>query len=582
MQKLCLSLILLLALASCARQGAPAGGPKDTRPPQVDSLHSTPNFTTRFDQRTIELKFDEWVVLSDVTTQIVISPPLAKRPEVLLKGRKVVLTFDKNEVLRPNTTYTINYGTSVKDLHEGNPAKDLRFVFSTGEFIDSLGFSGQVVDAFTGEPVDNISVLLHENLADTAVRKERPYYFTRTDKSGQYRFQNLRSGVFQVVAIEDTDQNLKWDGEIEKIAFQEPSILISDSLKGLVALKLFKNQPKYRMQSQQTGRYGQAKLVFNGPIDKLNLQWQTPPGAKVLLESAKDSLYLWYDLPTDTSWNMLVSHPEWVRLDSASGQNLPYTDTIRVKKIARADFMEKHQLGFSDVTAVGSAPTGRGRSQGAPAPVAKPAQQPTKTMNQISGQPAILSFNYPLQTIDTSLWQLWLDTVQVKKFVVRADTLHPGKCELVTDWKQGKTYMLTLLPGAITDFWGKPLADTLRRNFAITEEKQLGALTVNLEKLQPGMSYVFELMNNNNPETRRAFTADADTHQLMFTLLPVATYTGRLLEDQNNNGRWDTGNFYLKRQPERIFSKKLDPLRANWSLDVQFSAETTVAQKRNQ
>jgi hypothetical protein len=574
------ALLILFVLASCARQGAPAGGPKDTRPPEVDTLHSSLNYATRFDSRKIELKFDEWVVLSDVVTQVVVSPPLAKRPEVVLKGRTVVLSFDKNEVLRPNTTYTINFGASVKDLHEGNPAKDLRFVFSTGAFIDSLGFKGQVTDAFTGEPVENIAVLLHENQADTAIRKERPYYFTRTDKTGQYSFQNLRAGVFQLVAIEDADQNLKWDGENEKIAFLEQPISVSDSLSAPQNLKLFKNQSKFRLTTQQTNNYGLAKLVFNGAADSVQLQWQAPSDASILQERAPDSLSLWYDLSVDTAWNILVTHPEWVKLDTFSGRLTPFTDTIFVKKRSRSEFMEKHRLGFGDVVLKPASAPARGKTLGAPAP--KPAPPPVKTIQQFHDRPASLPFNYPIQSFDTTLWQLNLDTVPVKNYTVRKDTLSATTLQLFTDWKQGKSYTLTLLPGALTDFWGKQLTDSLQRNFNIAEEKQLGTLNIRLDKLRPGVPYMLELLNNNILERTQSFIPAAETYSITMEHLPVASFTARLLEDLNGNGRWDTGDYNLKKQPEQIFIKKLDPLRANWSLEVSFSAETVLEKKRKQ
>ncbi|MCC7465082.1 MAG: Ig-like domain-containing protein, partial [Saprospiraceae bacterium] len=417
------ALLILVVFASCARQGAPAGGPKDTRPPEVDTLRSSRNYATRFEGRKIELKFDEWVVLSDVVTQIVVSPPLAERPEVTLNGRTVVLKFDKNEVLRQNTTYTINFGASVKDLHEGNPAKDLRFVFSTGDFIDSLGFKGQITDAFTGEPVENVAVLLHENQADTAVRKERPYYFTRTDKTGQYSFQNLRAGVFQLVAVEDIDLNLKWDGENEKITFLDQPVTVSDSLRIPLNLKLFKNQSKFRLTSQQANNYGLAKLVFNGAADSVQLQWQAPPDADILLERAPDSLNIWYNLPVDTAWSMVVTHPAWTRLDTTSGQLISYADTIQLKKRSRSEFMEKHRLGFGDVALKPAPAPARGKSLGAPA--AKPAPPVTKTILQLHNRPATLPFNYPVQAFDTALWQLKIDTVPVKNYTIGRDSLHP-------------------------------------------------------------------------------------------------------------------------------------------------------------
>ena len=107
--------LAVLVFFACARQGAPTGGPKDTTPPQVDSIASSPNFSTRFQESRIQLTFDEWIVLKDAPTQVLISPPLAKRPDITLKGKTVVVKFAEGEVLRPKTTYTINFGNAVVD-----------------------------------------------------------------------------------------------------------------------------------------------------------------------------------------------------------------------------------------------------------------------------------------------------------------------------------------------------------------------------------------------------------------------------------------------------------------------------------
>ncbi|MEY4204022.1 MAG: hypothetical protein RL013_1725, partial [Bacteroidota bacterium] len=43
-----------------------------------------------------------------------------------------------------------------------------------------------------------------------------------------------------------------------------------------------------------------------------------------------------------------------------------------------------------------------------------------------------------------------------------------------------------------------------------------------------------------------------------------------IFHDANRNGRWDTGDYYLRRQPEANFIKKIEGLRANWELAVEF------------
>ncbi|MFN0036538.1 MAG: Ig-like domain-containing protein [Saprospiraceae bacterium] len=566
-----------LILLACARQGAPTGGPKDTFPPVLDTAASTPNFSTRFDQKRIELKFDEWLELADAATQVIVSPPLAKRPEVLLKGKTVVVNFDKNEVLRPNTTYTLNFGTAVKDFRERNAVKNLRFVFSTGDFIDSLSFRGIVLDAFTGDAVENVSVMLYDSdqgrNADSAVRKERPYYFSRTDKTGQYEFQNLREGVFRVVAIEDSDLNLKWDGEDERIAFRDSALSVGDSMRGTVNLKLFKNRPRFRLAGQTANRYGLVSLGFNAPTDSFETKTLAPDGLKTWLERTPDSLQLWYDLPNvDTAWSLVFLNAEY-------GMRNAESDTIEIKKLSRSEFLKTHRLGFADVAP--AAKLGRGRVSAAES-ASLPSSQAAKTVVQVPAKPASLWFNFPIAAFDTSRWLLSVDSNRLTAFSAMPDSANLRRFSLAFAWQQSKAHTLTLLPGALTDFWGTPNADTLRRIFNVLSEKQLGTLTLTLEKLRPGTRYVLQLLNGTVLEGERAFAAETASTKVTFNQLQVAVYTARLLEDLNGNGRWDTGDFAAQRQPERLFNKKLDALRANWEVEATLSTEAVIEKRRKQ
>lgn len=50
----------------------------------------------------------------------------------------MVVTFDS--LLQANTTYAINFGKAIADVHEGNVNDTIRYVFSTGATIDSFLF----------------------------------------------------------------------------------------------------------------------------------------------------------------------------------------------------------------------------------------------------------------------------------------------------------------------------------------------------------------------------------------------------------------------------------------------------------
>lgn len=541
-------LLLGLLLAACARPIPPEGGQKDTAPPKVDSLRSTRNYATRSNPRRIQLVFDEWIVLKDAANQLVVSPPLAKRPEVLLRGRTVSVVFDKKEVLRPNTTYTLNFGTAVQDLHEGNPAKDLRFVFSTGDFIDSLSVRGSVADAFTGELVTKVAVMLYENLVDSALQKERPYYFTRVDQGGKFVIPNVKAGVFRLVAVEELRDNLRWDPSAgERIGFSDTLVQTDDTAQIAYVLKLFRDVPRQRLTTRETSRYGRLRLTFAAPPDSVVLRADTA-GIRLLTEREADTLFVWYDRADSVgAWNLLVD-----------------ADTVAVRPDrsgSREDFLKNHRVLWVD------APAAPRRRANQPPPQA--SGLPPKTVSISPFQAAVLPFNTPPAAFDTARWVLLADSVPVHNFAVTPDSAGPRNLVLQLAWKPGTTYRLKLLPGAITDFFGVANADTLSRNLLIWSEKQLGALSLTLQNLRPGGQYLVQLLENERLESERVFVAPAAGQVLTFTNLPALTYTVRVIEDRDANGRWDSGSFAARRQAEPVFVRKLEALRANWEVKVE-------------
>ncbi len=550
-------LLIVLSLFACARQGVPTGGPKDTTPPKIDSLASSPNFSTRFNEPRIQLTFDEWIVLKDAPTQVLISPPLNKRPDISLKGKTVTVKFAEGEVLRPNTTYTVNFGNAVLDLHEGNPAKDLRFVFSTGDFIDSLTVSGSVVDAFTGEPVENVSVMLYEHLEDSVARNEKPFYLAKTNKSGVFNMQNVKAGRFRMLGYEDKDQNLKWSSDNESIAFTDSSMNITPAIsRRFTSLRLFKDQARFRLFDKNANRYGLVKLVYTGSPGAIRLR--TVPEVstlRLLPVSSQDTLLIWYDLPEPTGWQLL-----------AGG------DTVVVRDLSRVDFLKSYRLGqVQEASPVRS--TERGSKPAAAATVVTKTQ-PTKTVNQNPAKPTFLDFITPITAVDTNKWRLNVDSSQLRGFIIRPDSTDPRRVQIIVPWMAGKIYQLLALPGAVTDFYGVRNTDTIRVAYTVLSDKQLGGLNLTVSSLVPKGNYVLQLLNGKEVVEVRRFQAELNEKRLTFANLLTAVYTVQLIEDRNGNGQWDTGDFYAHRQPERVFTKKLDALRANWEVEATMEATT--------
>jgi uncharacterized protein (DUF2141 family) len=540
--------LCLLALLACARPIAPTGGPRDAQPPGLLPEKSTPNRSTFFAGDRIELTFDEWVTLSDVGKQVLISPPLSGKknlPDISLKGKTVTIQFEKDQVLRPKTTYTINMGQSVKDLHEGNPAKDLIFVFSTGAYIDSLIASGTVVDAFTLKPVEQVVAMLYENTADSAVLLERPAYFARSDKSGAFQLTNLKPGTYRLVVVEDNIPNLRWDGPSERIGFMDTLLVVGDPVGAPVSLQLFQQEQVLRIQRRDTSGFGQVRLQFTGPVQRIPISCSNAD-ITLLPEFDADSITIWHSGTAGEPWYLLAG-----------------VDTIRVPTADAATFREKHRLHWPKPPA----PT---RTFGRQPAAAQTAALPTKStpVSQNAARPAKLLFNAPVVRLDTARWILLADTTPLRSFDVQSDSLNPRRLLLNTRWTSDTRHDLYLLPGAVTDIWGTSNADTLQASFNAGSTKTLSALVVELTGLNIGASYTLEVLDGEQVVERRAFRAAGNTQKCTFTGLPATAYTLRRTDDLNGNGRWDPGHYLEKRQPEPIRTRPLEALQAGWEVSV--------------
>jgi Bacterial Ig-like domain len=559
-------------LSSCARQGTLTGGPEDKDAPILDTLRSTPNYQTRFSGRYIELGFDEWLVLKNPAQQVVISPPLAKNPKVTLDGKVVKVDLGENAQLRPNTTYTINFGDAVADFHKDNVVKGLRYVFSTGDVLDSLELRGTVYDGFSGEPVENVTVALYDVLTDSVPIKEKPYYFARTDKNGLYKIQNIRSGQFKIVGIDEgTASDLRWNGGGEGIAYQDSLVSITDSTQNQqVRLKVFKTELPFKLTDRAVGRYGLARLAYSRTPSKQTLIRPLDidtAGMRLLTERSQDSLLVWYDMPPDRTaqaWRLLAGE----------------RDTVAIKPLARADFLQKHRLLIADGVPVAVGKRKSVPTPGTPQPGGAPA---IKTEVQNPTRSARLNFNVPINNIDTSKWQVWTDSVTTtRNFRVYRDSMSPRTVVLDVPWVSNASYRLVVLPGGLTDFYGTVLQDSVLRAYNVMNEKNLGAVNLTLGQLVPGRAYVLQLLAGSATiESERLFVASSTTYRAAFPSLAAGTYTARIIEDLNANGRWDTGDYYLHRQPERVFTKKLDALRPNFDLESDFDAIEDFGAKKS-
>lgn len=212
--------------SGCAQIGAPTGGSKDTIAPKL--IKANPGERTlNFTGNKITFTFNEYIEVQDVQNNVLVSPLTKNNPQIDYKLNTVTVKF--KDSLLPNTTYSVNFGNSIKDLNEGNPFSYFTYIFSTGNTIDSLSLQGKIILAETGKPDSTIAVLLYRNTADTAIQKLRPDYIARLKGDGSFIFNNLPSGNFNLFALKDGDGSKTYNSKKEIFGFSDKLIPVNTS-----------------------------------------------------------------------------------------------------------------------------------------------------------------------------------------------------------------------------------------------------------------------------------------------------------------------------------------------------------------
>lgn len=214
----------IVIISSCANQGMPTGGPRDSVPPillETSPMYKSLNFTGN----KVQFTFNEYIISDEVSEKLVISPPLEKRPIIRTKGKTLIIQF--NEELMDSTTYSLDFKNSIADNNEKNPYKSMRFSFSTGDVYDSLRVAGVLMDAFNLEPVESGLVMLQKNLHDSAVYSVRPNYIAKTDENGVFMIDNIAPGKYNLFAINDANNDLIYNEGAEEFAFVDSLVVPS-------------------------------------------------------------------------------------------------------------------------------------------------------------------------------------------------------------------------------------------------------------------------------------------------------------------------------------------------------------------
>lgn len=573
------------------------GGPIDTLPPVIVSMLPD-NFTTNFTASKIYVTFDEFVQLKDQQKEFFTSPQMKKKPQLSIRGRGILIQI--KDTLKENTTYALNFGSAVRDNNEGNPLYSMRYVFSTGPEVDSMVVSGYTADSYTADsvaksfiyffPADSVEDIPEY---DSTMFKYQPAVIARAETNGIFIAQNLKPIPYRVYAFEDKNNNQIYEPSVDQVGFltgtYNPAELPDfgiwyDSIRRYVTadpqlyFRMFTDEAFGRQYLRESERPVQHKalLYFNAGHPRIDsIVFDSIPADRVIIEPQsrnRDTIALWFDVPSASLPDTIRGEITYMKHDSLD-RLLPSTEKLKLawRYIeSKEEAKEREQLEKEKEKTLAA-----GEEWVEPE---KPSTFTYKfsTTGSVTPETKLyVEFDYPLVRFDSAAVVL---TEQMEKEEPRPirirwqqDTANMRRWWLDVPWQLKNNYALTIPKGALADV-AEQQNDSIAVNYTGVDPEKFATFIVNVVGKSDEASYIVQLLN----ESGKLLQEKTGVHSgvCRFNYVPAGNVKFRIIEDMNDNGRWDTGNLVERRQPERaeyyMDDKNIDTFAAkeNWEVEL--------------
>lgn len=538
-----LLMLTILTVISCARQGSPTGGPKDETPPvflKADPDTLATNVDLNLQEATIN--FDEYILLKEYSKNVVVSPSFQIPPIVTPQAlAKKYISIKFQEPLLPNTTYSFNFGDAIQDFNENNKLSNFQYVFSTGSFIDSLKVTGRVNSSYDFNLPEKILVGLYKvdsTYKDSIILQKKPYYIARANDKGEYQFNYLASGKYKLIAFEDKVENVMYDYGKERLAFHNEPIELNSNQQ--INLNLFNQKPVYRKPEASFKQEGLIVFKTTGATDDVTI---APVGkefktAYIQKFPKQDSINFWFN---------------------------PKVDTITGRS-AKLNFKVQHKDQIDEVSALYSKSNTERKLE-------------FKAINDqklAPNKPFKIQANAPIKSLDLSKIYVFKDTVSIP-FKVSIDTVNAQNLYFAFEKNLDEKFEVNIYPNALTDVLGEK-NDTLAYPIKMGTRGDFGHLKLTLQNT-PSKPFILQFLKTDKDYTvLEEIYNPANKNYFEFNFIEPGEYLFRLLVDENENGKWDTGDYLSGKQPEPIYLYP-EPIkiRAMWD-----ATETWVLGEANQ
>ncbi|QNF32674.1 Ig-like domain-containing protein [Adhaeribacter swui] len=519
-----LNYTILLITCGCASISPPEGGEKDILSPELVS--STPaNKALQVSGKTITLRFNEEVRLKDFNRQLIISPSTENQITSEVDREEVKLTFEKEFL--PNTTYYLNFREGIEDITEGNKPKNLTLTFSTGAYLDSGQVQGVVTDLLTSEPAKNINVVLYNVNDTTTIRKNKPYYLTKTDDQGNYVLQNIKYGTYNLYAHQDKNNDNIYNDEKENIGYLATPVEITAQTPPQ-DLQLVRIDTKPPFISSRQPYLDEYHLNYNEGITAIKI-------------AGGDSTDL---------YSFIGQNTKTVRF-------FPNTNQIKGKYFITA----QDSAGNAKTDTVNIAFSGKKARR-------NPTFQVLPKASQVKGNEQFqLIFDAPLRLTNGPLLTLVEDSL-TNRVLTYPQEVKANSSKNILLFNLNSKAKETIDIVADTTVLIPVSGDRFKKqklNLTISEKDQGGSIDLKLKT--DYKKYFLELLDKDFKILK---TYNSPTSFSINDLEP-GTYRIRVKIDEDLNGTWRAGNPDLKTIPEKVINlPRPIEVRVNWVQDVPF------------
>jgi uncharacterized protein (DUF2141 family) len=523
-------------IISCANVTSPTGGPKDTIPPTL--IRSIPKQQEKNYKGTqIMLEFNEWMKLKNPKEEIIITPNV-KELNVIAKKNLVIIDFE--EKLKDSTTYSIAFRESLQDLNEGNPVEDYHLAFSTGTEIDSLEMSGTVTQLMKGLPAEKYTVAIYQ--VDTFdIFKHKPVYFTRTDKKGKFKIQNLKAGDYSIYAFDDKNKNLLLETKSEKFGILPNKISLYDHVDSITLKTIaLDSRPITIAGIRSLGHF--TKVRFNKNLTNYSITSLDPNDKKIRHHfSATQAEVDIFPIKPATDSTLIKLHAT----DSLS-QTLD--SAFYIKQTNAKSLKEKIKVTSTNTQLLDDNHKFT-------------AELTTTEYIQSILPDSIFILKDTINTIPFTQADITYDTIfrklRLEETFLKKDSIK---------WKQAKFVLGKM---AFISIYGDSTKKAATPITYIAAE-ETATLIITFPSVKPNT--LIELLDDKYEQ----MGIYPQTKTLTIKNIKPSSVILRAITDENGNGKWDNGNPHKKILPENMTyyqneqGKQLTPLRANWEVEIKW------------